>query len=430
MRKLVRCALVAAALAFVAGGARTGAAPQESILYAFFTKGSSDGAGPLNGVIADSTGNLFGTTVFGGTQSVGTFFELERQSDNTYQEHILYNFRDGLDGGKPGALTAANDGSFYTVTLEGGVANLGNVARFSPARSGYHEDVLYSFRGSTDGGEPLGPLVVDQAGAIYGVTQYAASGLNGKAFKLTRTRSGYAETDLHEFSGGSDGYLPQAGLAIDRAGAVFGTTYYGGDTNACGGAGCGVVFKLTPANGGFIYTVLHRFHAGADGSQPFSALTIDAATGIIYGTTQYGGNGCRGGCGTVFELQPTASPFNYNERVIYSFKGRLDGFDPEGTILVGKNRVLYGSASLGGKACSGIGCGETFALKPNGAVHRFVILHNFVSGSDGAEPEWAALIQDQSGAIYGTTRSGGGNHCSDGGPGGTLGCGVVYKITP
>jgi uncharacterized repeat protein (TIGR03803 family) len=417
-------------LALLSASTRGGAAPQESVLYSF---GGIDGAGSLSGVIADASGALYGTTVFGGTRSIGTVFKLTPGSSG-YTESVLYNFRGGTDGSKPfGGLVEDRAGDFFGVTIiGGGGADMGTVFELIPAGSHYRETVLYSFSGGLDGGQPIGPPVMDSAGGIYGVTQFGGPTGSGVVFKLTPSGTGYTQRVIYAIPGNADGYLPQAGLTIARNGWIYGTTYYGGDMSSCNGAGCGTVFRIAQTSSGYAGKVIYRFHGGglSDGALPLGVPTVDNRTGDVYGTTQYGGNGCRGiGCGVVFKLSPSSA--GYTQNILYSFTGKTDGFDPQGQLLLTASGKLFGTVALGGIRCNGIGCGAVFVLRPtpSGYVHR--TLYNFLGPNDGADPESSGLIADTNGALYGTTRSGGSaSQCADGGPGGVVGCGIVFKLVP
>jgi uncharacterized repeat protein (TIGR03803 family) len=393
----------------------------ETVLYNF---GGADGEGPRWGVIADAAGNLYGTTIFGGVGG-GTVFELVH-GQSGYAQSLVYNFT-GNDGALPsGGLVAGPDGALYGVTANGGAFNQGVVYKLTPGGSGYSESVLYSFQGgNTDGAWPWGTPVLGKDGTIYGITQFGAGGGgegNGIVFALTSSNGRYVETILHRFAGGADGFNPQSGLAIDRHGTLFGTTAYGGNMAGCQGSGCGTVFALTPSKSGFTHTVLYAFQDEPDGTNPAGALTLDKTTGALFGTTTYGGTDTNG---TVFELMPSGS--GYSESVLHSF-GSHDGFEAEGQLLLVGDR-LYGTTALGAGGCRGIGCGSVFRLEPTGAGYAFKTIYHFRDPANGAEPATTALTADASGALYGTTLSGGTRtHCYDGGPGGAVGCGVVFKL--
>lgn len=402
-------------------------AVQHTTLHSF---GGPDGSGPLYGVIADKAGSLYGTTVFGGDVGGGSVFKLT-PTKSGYSEKVLYSFLGGSDGEGPfGGLVADKKGALYGVTLEGGndqcFAGCGTVFKLSPKKSGYTKSTIYSFGAGTDASTPLGTLVLDKKGALYGVTQYGGTRNDGAVFKLTPGKAGYSESVLYSFRGGADGDFPQAGLAIDKQGSLYGTTYYGG-TGSCDG-GCGTVFKLTPSGSGYDESILYTFKDYTDSAQPFAAPTLDESTGAIYGTTEYGGTYTDG---SVFKLTPSGS--DYVESILYSFNHHghhgTNGVLPEGQLLLRPDGALYGTDFIGGGGCSGIGCGSVFELKPSGSGYSFKYIYNFRRPRNGAEPAYSGLIADTKGALYGTTKSGGSKtNCYDGGPGGALGCGTVFKL--
>jgi uncharacterized repeat protein (TIGR03803 family) len=402
-------------------------AVQHTALYSF---GGPDGAGPLYGVIADKTGALYGTTVLGGSVGGGTVFKLTPNKSG-YSETVLYNFKGGFDGNGPfSGLVADKKGALYGVTLEGGngacEAGCGTVFKLTPKKSGYTKSTIYSFGTAPDGFTPLGTLVLDSTGALYGVTQSGGTQDGGAVYKLTPGKSGYSETVIYSFRGGDDGYFPQAGLVIDKHGSLYGNTEYGGP-GSCDG-GCGTVFKLTPSGSGYEESILYAFENYTDGYLPLGAVTLDESSGAIYGTTWWGGTTHDG---NVFELTPSGS--GYNKRTIYSFDHHghhgTNGVLPEAQLLLQPDGTLYGTDFIGGGGCNGIGCGSVFELKPSGSGYSFRYIYNFRQPSNGAEPFYSGLIADAKGALYGTTHSGGSKtDCYDGGPGGTHGCGTVFKL--
>jgi uncharacterized repeat protein (TIGR03803 family) len=270
---------------------------KETVLYRF--SGGTDGLEPLAGLVRDSAGNLYGTTSgggIGGPSGQGVVFKV----DTTGRETVLYRFTGGGDGASPMAgLVLDSTGNLYGTTRFGGA--FGNGVVFKVDASG-SEMVLHSFSG-VDGATPVAPLVRDSAGNLYGTTVNGGDldcNLNGSpgcgvVFRLDPDGE---ETVLYMFTGGADGGIPTAALVRDSAGNLYGCTGFGGDFS-CQGSGCGVVFKLD-TNGK--ETVLHTFTGGADGGAPDSLVT-DAA-GNLYGTAAIGG-GCRDqGCGTVFKITP------------------------------------------------------------------------------------------------------------------------------
>jgi uncharacterized repeat protein (TIGR03803 family) len=289
---------------------------KESILHSF--TGEPDGANPSAGLAMDAIGGLYGTTSYGGTLGFGTVFKL----DTSGKESVLHSFT-SWDGAIPLAgLIQDAEGNLYGTTFRGGTSNLGTVFKLDTTDT---ETVLYSFTGGTDGAHPSAGLVRDATGNLYGTTVAGAElcfiiGYTpptpstfeycGIVFKLDPVGK---ETLLHKFTGPPDGAIPHAGLIVDAAGNLYGTTYEGG-TGGCFIAagygpeflGCGSVFKLDPTG---METLLYSF-PGASGSNwgPTSSLTLDAA-GNLYGTTSQGGGVCGGlGCGGVFKLSADIVP--------------------------------------------------------------------------------------------------------------------------
>jgi uncharacterized repeat protein (TIGR03803 family) len=221
-------------------------------------------------------------------------------------QQVLYSFTDGADGGAPmGPLIRDAAGNLYGTTAEGGQFGWGTVFRLDNTGK---ETVLYAFTGGTDGSSPRAGVIRDSTGNFYGTTEFggALSCDNGNGcgvvFKINKSG---VETVLHTFTGGmSDGSVPVAGLVRDQAGILYGTTDEGGDLSCPngGGVGCGVVFKVDTSK---TFTLLHAFTGGSDGSGSIAGLTLDSA-GNIYGTALEGaGTGCSGfGCGVVFEIIP------------------------------------------------------------------------------------------------------------------------------
>ena len=402
-----------------------GGSPVETVVHSF---GGTDGAGPVSNMLVGKSGAFYGTTLFGGIGG-GNVFEFV-PGPSGYTERVLYNFQGGTDGKSPWGIVSDGSGALYGITFVGGSSGnggngWGTVYKLTPGKSGYTETVLYRFSGDPGGWEPIGPPVIAKDGSILGVTSFGGSQNAGTIFRLTPGPHGYKESVVYNFPRGTGGTLPQAGLAIDHHGNIYGTTMYGGSTHGyCGSAGgCGTVFKLTPAGSGYSESVIYAF-TGTDGNLPTGTLTVNERTGAIFGTTFWGGTE---GNGTVFKLSPHGS--SYSESVLHSFKGNADGFLPEGTLLLERGGTLYGTAEIGGGGCSGIGCGSVFSLTPAASGYTFHVLFDFKHPLNGAEPQQTNLLTGPDEAIYGTTRSGGtATNCSDGGPGGAAGCGTVFKI--
>jgi uncharacterized repeat protein (TIGR03803 family) len=259
------------------------------ILHDF--KGGRDGASPYGGLTISKQGYLYGTTMAGGANNVGTVFKV-RLDGQFYK--MLYAFTGGADGSTPlGGVIRDKDANLYGTTELGGTGQ-GTVFKLAPDNT---ETVLYAFAGGTDGGEPNAGLLADAAGNFYGTTPIGGSSPNrgGTVFKITPDGS---LSTLYSFTFGADGGLPGLGsLVQDAKGNLYGTTLYGGAET---GLGNGVVYKLTP-NG--TETVLHAFTGGKGGGTPFEGLLQDASTGVsyLYGTTEVGGR--KSGAGTIFRLK-------------------------------------------------------------------------------------------------------------------------------
>lgn len=252
--------------------------------------------------------------------------------------------------------------------------------------------ILYSFSEANGGaGEPyFGRLIQDSSGNLYGVTNYGGSASSGTVFKLDT--SGQL-TVLHNFSDGTvtdDGYWPEAGLALDSAGNLYGTTVHGGPGDA------GTVFKVDTS--GHNYSILHNFSNG-DGYRPESDLIFDSA-GNLYGTTVFGGSS---GAGTMFKIDGSGqltTLHNFGDGTVAN-----DGQFPQGGLIFDSAGNLYGTTT-GGAALGGPGSGTVFKLDTSG---HLTILHNFSDGTvpnDGKSPQ-AGVALDSAGNLYGTTVYGG-----------------------
>jgi uncharacterized repeat protein (TIGR03803 family) len=289
------------ALAMFGGGA-TVSAQQEALLHNFGK--SAAGTSPYSGLVRDSAGNFYGTTVGGGTYSQGTVYELSLQSSGGWKERVLHSFRNnGVDGYEPyGGLTIDPVGNLFGAARLGGPYDDGMIYELSPGGSGgWTEKVVHTFN-YVDGAIPWSSLTFDSVGNLYGVAFEGGSRGEGTVFELTLTGGHWAEKVLHNFGISPDGSNPYGNLIFDSAGNLYGTTSYGGTGANCSFGGCGVVFemKLTPG-GNWVESVLHTFNNnGVDGFYSTAGLTMDSA-GNLYGTTSYGGSGtnCGGyGCGT------------------------------------------------------------------------------------------------------------------------------------
>jgi uncharacterized repeat protein (TIGR03803 family) len=267
----------------------------ETVLYRF--TGGTDGANPHGGVTFDQAGNLYGTTVFGGS-GLGTVYQLT-PAHGSWTESVLHNFGGGTDGTEPdGGVVFDNAGNLYSTATGGGQYGYGTFFQLTPSGSGWTENTLYNFSGGTDGGVPFAGPTIDSSGNLYGTTSQGggAPGYGGTVYELSSSGGNWAFTVLYTFTGIDNGGLaPYAGLVIDSTGSLYGTTGAGGPYQ-----GDGTVYELTPAGGGWTFTSLHGFTGGDNGLDPFGALALDA-DGNVYGTATYGGTH---GYGVVFEITP------------------------------------------------------------------------------------------------------------------------------
>jgi len=314
----------------------------------------------------------------------------------TYQ--LLYSFPGKKNGANPFDSSLAQDssGNLYGTTFVGNRHIDGGILfKVTPGGS---ESVLVRFDGSNGFGPEAG-VIIDGAGNLYGTTDSGGAYDLGTVFEYT---AGGTESVLYSFAGGSDGQDPQGGLTMDGSGNLYGTTSSGGAT------GNGAVFKLAP-NGS--ESVIYSFAGGSDGSYPYaSGVTFDAS-GNLYGTTYLGGNsGCGGGygCGTVFKITPAGT-----ESVLHAFAGGTgDGANPWSGVILDSAGNIYGTTSAGGKWNDGI----AFKLAPDGTEK---ILHGF-HGKEGSELV-APLTMDPGGNFYGAAAHGGSKGCPSG-------CGVVFEL--
>jgi uncharacterized repeat protein (TIGR03803 family) len=310
----------------------------ESVLYSF--SGGSDGGVPLSGVIFDRAGNLYGTTTDGGDSKRGVVYELT-PSNNGWTEKVLHSFSGGdSDGSYPtGGLIFDSSGNLYgTANRGGGPRGLGVVFQLTPQSDGtWTENILHEFR-SKDGAYPAAGLVFDAAGNLYGTTSNGGTANLGVAFELTPANGQWTISILHNFTG-SDGSEPAYGaLLLDTAGNLYGATFAGGTH------GYGAVFKLAQLQGKWKETVIHGF-ANRDGAAPTGGLTFDSA-GNLYGTASAGGNlnRCSGkGCGVAFKLVPNGNG-GWTETKLWVFQNRVASL-PNGTMIFDAAGNLYGTTS-------------------------------------------------------------------------------------
>jgi len=382
------------------------AGPKETILHSF--AGGTDGAEPIGGLVSGPNGHLYGTTSGGGNGACqggcGTVFELSPNGDGTWTETQLYSFASEDDGAFPNTGVVFDQaGNLYGATIYGGTNDDGTVFRLTPpAKPGtaWAHTVLYNFVGDVDGEYCLGNLTLDPAGNLYGAALFGGLYGAGTIFQLVPSQQGQAWTlnVLHAFQGTNDGLDPFGAVVLDSRGAVYGTTYSGTvfrlqppppgqtawslhvlyrldsiaavgpllvrhpialyGTTALGGAtNDGTIFQLTPPNqpgASWNATTLYEFKGGADGWYPLNGLVADRS-GQLYGVTASGG---AFDSGTVFRLSPGQGG-SWTKTTLYQFKGGRDASGPGAGVILGQ-RALFGTTSSGGLS----NLGTVFQLAP------------------------------------------------------------------
>jgi uncharacterized repeat protein (TIGR03803 family) len=268
---------------------RTDACPwTETVLYSF--TGGADGEYPHEvDPVFDQAGNLYGTTLHGGSGNLGVVFELT-PSGGGWTESVIHDFTGGDDGWAPASgMIIDSAGNLYGTTQEG-IYGQGTVFRLTYSGSGWVLTTLYTFQGPPDGSLP-GPLIFDRSGNLYGATIGGGPSGGGTVFELMPSGGSWTFALLYDLGLGVGS---EGNLAMDAVGNLYGATV--GE----GAFGLGSVFKLTPTGGAWTYTDLHDFKGLDDGANPIGGLTLDA-NGNVYGTTLNGGSE---GAGVVWEIAP------------------------------------------------------------------------------------------------------------------------------
>jgi uncharacterized repeat protein (TIGR03803 family) len=394
----------------------------EAVLYSFGAY-PADGAFPNGGLLLDSAGNIYGTTPGGGQYcedngGCGTVYELSPTIEGGWTETVLYNFcpaqnpPDCPDGYGPLAgLIIDRTGNLCGTTYGGGTNKVGIVFRLNRPANGdvsWTETVLWNFSGAKDNGyfPGYGKLNMDSLGNLYGTTTQGGAKNLGIVFQLSpQGDASYSFLLLHSFSG-PDGALPQYGVAIDKAGNLYGTTRLGGaGRSICkgGAGGCGVIYELSPSDGAWKGTILYKFN-GIAGAYPTSPISIDKS-GNLYGTFEIGGGGsCYfGTCGGVFKLVPQSGG---SKGYAFYFNGGQNGGAPETGVLLGAHDTAYGTTYSGNNVYALTGDHET-------VLYTFCSLPNC---DDGSFPSYGTLV-GREGLLYGNTIEGG-----------SYGEGVVYTV--
>jgi uncharacterized repeat protein (TIGR03803 family) len=329
---------------------------------------------------------------------------------------VIHSFS-GPDGGNPVAgVTLDQAGNLYGTTQFGGsynceIGGCGTVFKLTHRGSGWVLSQLYVFAGGDDSQYPAAKLSFGPDGALYGSSE---GGIVGTVFSLRPPASicrsiscPWIKTVV--FSFGESG--PSGDLTFDAAGNIYGTTANGGMFQNCGGLGCGVVYELTLSGGVWTEDILHNFTDGVDGGHPHSGVLFDHA-GNLYGTASIDNFEDSSG-GVVFELTPSGS--GWTQTVLYRFQNSAAGSGPYGGLIFDAAGNLYGTTAYGG---SGDG-GTVFELSPSGDNWNFNLLSSLTGLPGGYLGPYGKLVQDSVGNLYGTSVSGGANNY-----------GYVFKLTP
>jgi len=395
-------AIIFSVIALFVGAAK---ASTTEIIYSF--GGGADGEYLDTDVAIDAAGNLYGTSVLGGTFGGGTVWQLSPVG-NGWVNTVLYNFTGDADGGEPyKGVTLDAAGNLYGTAVTGGSGSCeggcGVTYKLTKSGSTWTQNVIHSFTGA-DGSGPGSRVTVDNNGNVYGMTPTGGDFGLGTIYALRPKSNGtWAFNVIHHFTGGSDGSSGSAGRMVFRGGHLYGAATTGGDF------GHGVVFELKPrASGEWGFRTLYAFQDSPDGSFPYGALLFDGA-GNVYGTTYYGGDN---DLGVAYRL--TRNGGSWTEQVLYSFKAGQDGNSSISNLVSDSAGNLYGTTSEGG-----LGSGTIFQLTPNqSGGWTETVPHLFANTPDGAFP-YAGMVGNRSNVFFGATVHGGAD-----------GEGAIYKFTP
>lgn len=402
----IRIAIAAAALLLI----QVAEAQNYSVIHSFT---GPDGSGPDAGVVADTVGNLYGTTEVGGTSGnclggCGVVYQMTKVN-GAWTQQVIHNFQ-GTDGQFIYApVTLDQIGNVLTAGSQCTSDCIGAVVELTPQNGTWTETILHAFTGTPDGSYPASGLLLDSSGTLYGAAATGGPyGNSGTVFTLSGP--GYSEyTSIFAFTGllNASGAAQPAfeTLTRDGDGNLYGTTQ-GTDYNLAS------IFELSPNTpGGWSGKVLYRFRDPQNGTDPEGGLTIDAA-GNLYGATYSSGPY---GYGVIYKLAHNGDGM-WSYSVIYGFQGGGDGAFASGAPTFDAAGSLYGTTEWGGTGQYG----TVFKLTPTGRGQwTETVLHSFANTPDGTNPQGSKLWLDSQGNIYGTTLNGGSNNR-----------GTVFEITP
>jgi uncharacterized repeat protein (TIGR03803 family) len=314
------------------------------------------GGEPQAGLVADRAGNLYGVCFVAAYG--GAVFKLSPGPKGRWRFTVIHLFIENEGSGPYGGLVIDDSGNLYGTTVAGGTNECfghgcGTVFELSPSGGGWVLTTLHDFDG-VDGLGPMSTLYRDDRGSLYGNTEtgglgsYCGGMACGVVFELSRSGDGWKFADLYSFDYNSAGGNPIGPMVMDREGNLYGTNQDDGT------GGYGVVYKLTPHDGIWQFDVLYSFRRGSDGMSPTGGVVLDSK-GNLYGPTLDGGDY---DFGTVFKVRDAGKA--WKESVVFSFDGS-DGNNPQYGLTWGADGELIGATEVGG---SGRAAGAIFAIRP------------------------------------------------------------------
>lgn len=337
--------MTVAIVAFFASASVVGtsaAANNHQVLFNF--TGGIDGGNAATDVVFDGAGNAYGTTVIGGNSGCGTIFKAVPAAHGQWTVSTLWSFSCFNDGKNPhGGVTLDGAGNMFGTTVAGGSGGFctgdGCGVVFELTHDGVMQ-TLYNFTGGNDGFGPGGRVMFDKSGNLYGSAPDGGKHGMGVVFQLKFHNNTWQFNVIHAFTGRNDGAVGSLGpLLIDNAGNIYGIAELGGSHQK------GAAYKISPAGSGWVFKTIFGFRGSPDAGYPYGGLIADPA-GNLYGTTYYGG---QFGLGSVYELRLVGG--QYQERLLYSFQGGSDGSSPTTTLIFGNAREVFGTTSAGGNSC-------------------------------------------------------------------------------
>lgn len=396
-----RILVVCAAIALLETAAW--AANTTKLIYSF--AGGTDGEYTDTELVMDGAGNLYGTSVQGGTYASGTVFQVTPEGVHT----VLYNFTGGADGGEPyKGVTLDAQGNLLGTAVTGGGGSCeggcGVVFKLTNSGGVWTQTVIHAFT-SADGSGPGSPVSIDKHGNVFGTTPTGGKYGMGVIYVLQPIGGSWKFRVVHAFTGGTDGGGGSAGrLLIDGLGNLYGVCTVGGVN------GFGTVYEVSLIKGQVQFTTLYAFKDQPDGALPYSGLAFDKA-GNLYGTTYYAG---ANDLGTVYKL--TRGKGTWTETVLYSFNGKTDGGNPISGLIADASGNFYGTTSAYGASC---GCGTIFKMTPGSSGNWIESVAYRFPGTPNEGTAYNGLVSDGVGHFYGATVNGG-----------TANDGTIYEFIP